>query len=185
LYEEATWIFAFGPWIKQILQLTYSTAVDIPHEIDRQAAFYIIVLGEFLYGIIAGSPAGVGLNINLFRAVETLIIAFSLNWLYVNLDGSILNTHPLRRSVWTAFAWFLLHLPMAASLLLGGHMCSVSVGEDELKSGERWLLCGGLASGLFCLWIIGELHDSKDPPRTLILPKVCITVLYHRLFNPL
>lgn len=172
LYEEAVWIFAFGPWIKGRPKLEYSTAVDVPHEVDRQAAFYIIVLGEFLYGVIAGSPAGVGLNLNLFRAVETLVIAFSLNWLYVNGDGSIEGTHPLKRSVTAAFAWFIIHLPLAASLLLGGHVGAVSVGVEELSSGERWLLCGGLAAGLLCLWIIGELHESKDASRTLILPKV-------------
>ena len=172
VYEEAAWIFSFGPWIKRRLRLEYSTAVDVPHEVDRQAAFYIIVLGEFLYGVIVGSPAGVGLHLSLFRAVETLVIAFSLNWLYVNADGSIIGTHPLRRSVTAAFSWFLIHLPLTASLLLGGHMCAVSVGVEELSSGERWLLCGGLAAGLLCLWIVGELHESKDEARTLILPKV-------------
>jgi len=172
VYEEAVWIFSFGPWIKRLLKLEYSTAVDVPHEIDRQAAFYIIVLGEFLYGIIAGSPAGIGLHLNLFRAVETLVVAFTLNWLYVNADGSMVGTHPLRRSVSSSFAWFIIHLPLAASLLLGGHVCAVSVGVEELSHGERWLLCGGLATGLLCLWIIGELHLSKDAPRDLILPKV-------------
>lgn len=174
VYEEAVWIVSFGPWIKRKLKLKYSTAVDVPHEVDRQAAFYIIVLGEFLYGVIVGSPAGVGLHLSLLRAVETLVVAFCLNWLYVNGGGSIEGTHPLRRSVTAAFAWFIIHLPLAASLLLGGHMCAVSVGVEELSSGERWLLCGGLAAGLLCLWIIGELHGSKDIPRTLILPKVSL-----------
>lgn len=180
LYEEVVWIFAFGPRIKRRLKLEYSTAVDIPHEIDRQAAFYIIVLGEFLYGVIVGSPAGVGLKLNLFRAVETLVVAFSLNWLYFNGDGSIEGVHPLRRSVMAAFAWFIIHLPLTASLLLGGHVCAVSVGAEELSSGERWLLCGGLAAGLLCLWIIGELHECKDTPRTLILPKVSFEYICFR-----
>ena len=144
------------------------------HEVDRQAAFYIIVLGEFLYGIIVGSPAGIGLHLNLFRAIETLVVAFALNWLYVNTDGSIVSTHPLRRSISSAFAWFIIHLPLAASLLLGGHVCAVSVGAEELSHGERWLLCGGLAAGLMCLWIIGELHLSEDAPRTLLFPKVSL-----------
>lgn len=168
LYEEIVWIFSFGPWIKRKLKLEYSPAVDVPHEVDRQ----VIVLGEFLYGVIVGSPAAIGLHINPFRAVETLVIAFSLNWLYVNADGSIDRTHPLRRSVPASFAWSIVHLPLAASLLLGGHVCAVSVGVEELESGERWLLCGGLGAGLLCLWIIGELHKSEDDSRTLILPKV-------------
>jgi low temperature requirement protein LtrA len=172
IYEELVWIFSFGPWIKDLLHLEVSTAVDVNHEIDRQAAFFIIVLGEYLYGIVAGSPAAVGLQLRLLRAVETLIIAFSLNWIYVNLDGSIVSEHPLRRSVTSAFIWFIIHLPMAASLLLGGHVASVSVGAEDLGSGLRWMMCGGLGAGLLCLWVISQLHLSKDPPKVLILSKV-------------
>jgi low temperature requirement protein LtrA len=172
IYEEVVWIFSFGPWIKRLLHLEKSTAVDVDHEIDRQAAFYIIVLGEYVYGIVVGSPAAVGLQLRLFRAIETLVIAFSLNWIYVNLDGSIKSTHPLRRSVTSAFIWFLIHLPLAASLLLGGHVAAVSVGAEDLESGLRWMMCGGLGTGLLCLWVIGQLHLSKDPADKLIFPKV-------------
>ncbi|KAF2092439.1 hypothetical protein NA57DRAFT_50195 [Rhizodiscina lignyota] len=171
VYEEAAWIWSFGPWVKKMLKLEYSTAVDVEHEIDRQAAFYIIVLGEFVYGIVVGSPAGIGLTLNYFRAVEVLVIAFSFNWIYVNRDGSIESTHPLSRSVVSAFIWFIIHLPLTASLLIGGHVASVSVGKEGLESGERWLLCGGLAAGLFCLWIIGVLENGRDPPKILIMPK--------------
>jgi low temperature requirement protein LtrA len=172
IYEEIVWIFSFGPWIKRRLKLEKSTAVDVNHEIDRQAAFFIIVLGEYLYSIVAGSPAAVGLQLRLLRAVETLVIAFSLNWLYVNVDGSIESTHPLRRSIFSAFAWFIIHLPLAASLLLGGHVAAVSVGTEDLSSGLRWMMCGGLGAGLFCLWIIGELHRSEDKLGELLFPKV-------------
>jgi len=37
VFEEASWILAYGPWIKKKLSLQYSTAVDITHEIDRFA----------------------------------------------------------------------------------------------------------------------------------------------------
>lgn len=172
LYEEAAWVWSFSPWLKKILKLKFSTAVDVEHEIDRQAAFYIIVLGEFVYGIVVGSPAGIGLTLNYFRAVEVLVIAFSLNWIYVNRDGSMSSAHPLRRSVISAFLWFGLHLPLAASLLIGGHVGAVAVGSEELNSGERWLLCGGLGAGLFWLWLIGVLEDSKDSSGQLLMPKV-------------
>ncbi|KAK4500144.1 hypothetical protein PRZ48_008330 [Zasmidium cellare] len=161
-YQEVAWLIAFGPWIKKALNLTYSTAVDISHEIDRLAAFFIIILGEFLYGIVVGSPAGIGISAGYGRAVCTLVIAFSLNWLYTSGDGSLESTHPIRRSVWTAFAFFTIHLPLSASFLIGGHICAVSVGESELEEGQTRLMGGGLGVGMFCLWIFAQLHRSDD-----------------------
>jgi low temperature requirement protein LtrA len=170
LFEEAAWIFSFGPWIKKKLALQYSTAVDIAHEIDRFAAFFIIILGEYLYSIIVGNPAAVGLNTGLLKAVWTLVIAFSLNWIYSVGDGSMDATHPIRRSTVTAFMFFSMHLPLAASLLVGGHVCAASAGVEELETGERWLLGGGLGVGMFCLWFLGILFKSKDT-GCLIMPK--------------
>ena len=34
-YQEVTWAVTLSPWLKKKLHLTYSTAVDITHEIDR------------------------------------------------------------------------------------------------------------------------------------------------------
>lgn len=169
-YQEISWLVAFGPWIKEALNLTYSTAVDISHEIDRLAAFFIIILGEFLYGIVVGSPAGIGVTAGYGRAVCTLIIAFSLNWLYTSGDGSLQSTHPIRRSVWTAFAFFTLHLPLSASFLIGGHICAVSVAEVELEEGQTRLMGGGLGVGMFCLWLFAVIHRSDDHGQ-LVLPK--------------
>ncbi|KAL1970228.1 hypothetical protein VTN77DRAFT_5388 [Rasamsonia byssochlamydoides] len=103
--EECIWIFCYSPLAKRMLQVKYTTAVDIPHEIDRFAAFYIIALGEFLYWSIVSSPAAIGFNMGLLRAVWTLVIAFCLNWMYVHNDGALKGTHPLRHSIYTAFSW--------------------------------------------------------------------------------
>lgn len=45
--------------------MEYPTVVDVLYEVNHQAAFYIIILGEFLYGVILGSLAGVGLSIGM------------------------------------------------------------------------------------------------------------------------
>jgi low temperature requirement protein LtrA len=171
-YQETTWALTLSPWLKKKLKLTYSTAVDITHEIDRMAAFFIIILGEFLYSIVVGAPTNVGITPAYAKAVCTLIIAFSLNWLYVSGDGSQQAEHPIRRSAWTAFAFFLLHLPLAASFLIGGHLCAVSVTLHEFeKDGQRWLLAGGLAVGMFCLWIYAQLYKCQDDRQALAMPK--------------
>ncbi|KAL7795959.1 bacterial low temperature requirement A domain-containing protein [Trichoderma ceciliae] len=144
------------------LLILYSTAVDIAHEIDRMAAFFIIILGEFVYSVIVGDPAGVGLTKGYAKAAFTLIIAFCLNWIYVSGDGSLEATHPIRRSAWTAFAFFLLHLPLSASFLIGGHIAAISTRLDEFENGQRWLLGGGLGVGTFCLWTYGMLYRTHD-----------------------
>lgn len=175
-YQEATWALTLSPWIKKKLKLTYSTAVDIAHEVDRMAAFFIIILGEFVYSVIVGNPTGIGLTSGYAKAVCTLIIAFSLNWIYASGDGSIQATHPIRRSAWTAFAFFLLHLPLASSFLIGGHIAAVSTKVEQFEDGERWLLGGGLGVGMFCLWVYGMLY-RVDADETLLLGKTLRMVM--------
>lgn len=170
VWQESTWALTMSPWLKKKLKLTYSTAVDIAHEIDRMAAFFIVVLGEFMYSVVVGNPAGTGLTSGFGKAVCTLIVAFSLNWLYVSGDGSLQATHPIRRSAWTAFGFFLLHLPLSASFLIGGHLCAVSVGLHEFEDGQRWLLGGGLGVGMFCLWMYGVLYRTHDE-NCMVFPK--------------
>ncbi|KAJ5147914.1 hypothetical protein N7476_000573 [Penicillium atrosanguineum] len=169
--EEATWIFCYCPAAKKLLHATYTTAVDINHEIDRYAAFYIIVLGEFLYLIVVGSHAAIGLNERTIRAIWTLVIAFCLNWIYVHADGSVTHEHPLRHSIYTAFLFALIHLPLVASLLAGGHVAAASVAEKDFEDAERWLLCGGLGTGMICLYGFALLHGTKDDRGTLIMDK--------------
>jgi hypothetical protein len=120
---------------------------------------------------IHSSPARGGLTFGLLRAVWTLVIAFCFNSMYVYTDGSIENVHPIRRSVWTAFPWLLIHLPMSAGLLIGGHVSAYST-HEELESGHRWLWGGGLGVGMLCMWIIAQLFRSSDPPGKLLLSKV-------------
>lgn len=179
IMEEFIWYFTYSPLAKRLLKAKYTTAVDISHEIDRFAAFYIIVLGEFLYRIVVGSPAAIGFNLGLLRAVWTLIIAFCLNWLYVHGDGSLVAVHPLRHSIFAAFTWIGLHIPLVASLLAGGHAASSSAAsEDEYPHPEVWLLCAGLGIGMISLWAIALLHNCSDDPGVLMLPKVrSITLL--------
>ncbi|CAI7612174.1 unnamed protein product [Penicillium bialowiezense] len=169
--EIMVWILCYSPAAKKLLRTRWSTAVDIAHEIDRFAAFYIIALGEFLYLIIVGSYAAIGLNERLLRAVWTLVIAFCLNWLYSHADGALDTIHPLRHSVYTAFPWALIHLPLIASLLAGGHVAAQSVSEKEFEDPQRWLLCGGLGVGMLFLYIYALLHKSNDKPGALVLNK--------------
>ncbi|KAM0242462.1 hypothetical protein ACHAPO_000881 [Fusarium lateritium] len=127
-YQEATWALTLSPWIKGKLN------------------------------IIVGNKTGIGLTSGYAKAVCTLVIAFVLNWIYSSGDGSVQAIHPIRRSAWTAFGFFLLHLPLAASFLIGGHVAAASTAIEEFEDGQRWLLGGGLGVGMFCLWVYGMLY---------------------------
>lgn len=56
-------------------------------------------------------------------------------------------------------------------LLIGGHICAVSVTQGELGSGERWLW-GGLGTGLLILFSIPLCFKSNDPPALPSFPKI-------------
>ncbi|KAK3725537.1 hypothetical protein LTR37_000507 [Vermiconidia calcicola] len=170
VWEELAYVLGFSPIVAKMMNLEFTTAVDIEHEDDRYTAFTIIVLGEFTYSILVGSPAHGGLNAGILRAVWTLVIAFCFNSMYVYTDGAIDNDHPIRHSVHTAFPWFLIHLPMSAGLLIGGHVSAIATYED-LHTGHRWLWGGGLGVGVSGMWIIAQLFKDCDPPGKLLLPK--------------
>lgn len=146
--------------------------MDIDHENDRHTAFTILVLGEFTYAILVGSPAEGSISLKTLRAVETLIIAFCFNSMYVYCDGATENVHPIRRAVWSAFSWLLIHLPLSAGLMVGGHVSAATVPEEELNTGQRWLWGGGLGLGTFCLFLIGMMYKDEDPEGFLRFSKV-------------
>ena len=50
--------------------------------------------------------------------------------MYIYGDGAIQGEHPIRRSVYTAFPWLLIHLPMSAGLLIGGHVSAASTIDE-------------------------------------------------------
>lgn len=156
-------------------------------------AFYIIVLGEFLYGLVWASPAALdGLGSQFGRAAMSLIISFCLCWLYMTCDGSRENpetgVHALRWKLINGFQWLMLHLPLSAALLITGDICAVFVkygddlaGIEEISKraeggayvfpakgdwqGLRWLFCGGLAIGMLCLYWISLLHHEVDEDK--------------------
>jgi len=95
--------------------------------------------------------------------------------MYVYTDGAIDNVHPVRRSVYTAFPWLLIHLPMSAGLLIGGHVSATSTLE-ELDGGKRWLWGGGLGFGTLCMWVIAQLYRDRDPKGKLLLSKAGLSL---------
>ncbi|ANB13546.1 Uncharacterized protein RA0937 [Sugiyamaella lignohabitans] len=185
--EQFFFAFNYSTFWRGILKATHTTALDLNHEIERYEAFYVIVLGEFLYVIVYESPAQIGFNLKLLRAFFTLLIAYDLNWIYFNGDGSSKWTHALRRSKQTAIAWLYAHMPLNAALVLAadaaGELASYEfaevaesehLGEHEvyqLKRNYSFLFCGGIGVGLLANYIISILSKCDDDPGQKWVPK--------------
>lgn len=168
--ERLLFFYIYSPLFKSQTSSEFSTAVNIEHETDRMTALYIIVLGEFLNAIVLGAPAGDGITTKTLRAVMVLVIAFCLNWLYVHGDGSVRNTHPIRRSALTAILWLWIPEPLCAVLVLAGDIAAEFTKEANLEfhGPYQLIFCGSLAIAILCLWFLAMLIQERE---ILLMPK--------------
>lgn len=191
--ETFAYSWTFHPTFKKLLKVDYSTAVNIEHEVERIGAFYIIALGEFLYGIVATAPTGSGFTHNLARAVMTLIIAYCFLWFYFNGEGSEKAVHAIRRSIPTAYMWLYMHIPLFGSLLLAAdaagdftidtyestekNPAEENPSEEEIHEALhsyslQFFFTGGLCVSLLCITLLSLLDKSLDKEQTKKLPKL-------------
>jgi low temperature requirement protein LtrA len=169
--EWHAWIFVYSPIFKKMLRLRYSSAIAIEHEIDRYQDFFTIVMGEFVYSLFDGRPAGTGFHVKAGKAIMALIIAFCFQLMYMNGAWSKRITHPLRHSVKHAMGFFTLHLPIVSSLTLCGDALADFIKEERVPSGVRYLACESYAVGTIMLWCLAMLEHERDEPGELWLPK--------------
>ncbi|RUS17475.1 hypothetical protein BC937DRAFT_89933 [Endogone sp. FLAS-F59071] len=158
----------------------YRPAINIEHMADRLGSFVIITLGECVISTlyISWSPS---LNQQAGKAVLGLLLAYSLHWLYFDVEASRQYKHALRRHILTGLLFSFLHLPLCASINIVGDTMNVLVqtmdfpGSEyierdpgapspptEIPNGIDWMFCGSLAVAIFCLATIGLSHQSMD-----------------------
>lgn len=185
-----SWIFFYSPFFKRLMKLRYSSAVAIDHEIERYQDFFTIVMGEFVYSLFDGQPAGIGFHTKAGKAIMALMIAFSFQLMYMNGGWSKRITHPFRKSVWNATAFLSLHLPLVSALTLCGDALADFIKEDKVPSGVRWLACESFAVGMIILWILAILEHERDtkgelwlPRWARLLPRLCTGIIV--IFLPL
>lgn len=167
--ERGFWAYIYSPAFIEHDKTEFSTAVNIEHESDRMTALYIIVLGEFLNSLFVKTSKLLGFQIAAGRATLVLVIAFSFNWLYVHNDGSLKNTHALRRSAASAIGWFIVHEPLCAALVLSGDISAEYIKFDNLENYNlQWIFCYGIAVGVLSLWILAQFTLARDE---LVWPK--------------
>lgn len=88
--------------------------INAKHWVERRGLFIIIVLGEFIAGIIIDMEEFV-LEEYIKSAVKVIII-FSIKWLYFDTDK--IEKHAIRKRSFVQSLWSLLHLPIALSIAM-------------------------------------------------------------------
>ncbi|KAI5963770.1 uncharacterized protein KGF55_002650 [Candida pseudojiufengensis] len=195
--EQVTFVFCYHPFVKRLMGLTMSTALNIEHEVERFSTFVTIAIGEYLYKVVATGPLGVGFSGSYARGVFLLADAYILFWLYQYRSHSRKATHPLRRSGTTAILWVYAHLPLIAALVLsadaGGELCAErntstkkhqhhseelheraeSSSEEEKVNmyGLSFYYTGGITVSLLSMFVLGFIEKSNDPPGLFIFSK--------------
>jgi hypothetical protein len=169
ILEQTVFCLSVHPAIKKLLKLEYSTALNIEHEDERYHAFYIISIGEFLYGLCAGSPLRFGFNAKLSKGISLVLISFIFLGIYTHKDGSLKAIHALRRSATSSMVFIYSHLILIASLLIVGDAGAdlAKIESSYLTDDEFGILLffhTGLLTALLAL--LGVAYSDKDqsPP---------------------
>lgn len=159
------------------LHLSDSHSCIDPSEIlyNRFIQFFTIVIGEFIYSSISGAPAGLGIDKATGRAALILLIAASLQLMYMFSSGCVSFVHPLRHSGLYASIWFLLHIPAVAALTLAGDAGAVLITQNTgVAQGVRWFFSAGVGVGTLCIALLATLEAEKDN-AILVMRKVSYT----------
>ncbi|SCU79721.1 LANO_0A07294g1_1 [Lachancea nothofagi CBS 11611] len=180
-YDSIAYGVTFHPWFKKLIGARYSTAINIEHEVERHGAFVVIALGEYLYSIVASSPAASGFNERTARAISVLVVAYCLSWFYFKGEGSQKAIHALRRSVLSAYSWIYIHVPLMISLIISAdaagaltksqHLYAFEEQENGVTEEERpnyihsvqIFYGGGLAIAIMCTCALAFCDKSLDP----------------------
>jgi low temperature requirement protein LtrA len=80
-------------------------ALDPDNFVERLQGFFIIVLGEGVYALISGDNWGVGLSAQMVFAIESLIVYYSLFWLFFMGDQTKTYIHAIYRNRYTSLAF--------------------------------------------------------------------------------
>jgi hypothetical protein len=169
--EECMWVLCYSSLPARIFHTPYSQAIDSVHSKERYRGLFFIGLSEFLYTLILSSAAS-GVHLSLLHGLWTLVIAFGLNWIYLNYDGSLQYIHPVGHKFSTGMTWILLHHLLLASLIAGGRVAAaISTKNEKVTMARAWLLCGSLSLTIYILYILALLQVSQDPAGRLIFPK--------------
>jgi low temperature requirement protein LtrA len=103
--EHPVAVFLASPTADRLLTKNLKRNPDVEHYVERYEGFFIIILGEGVFRLIAGSPSGIGMNAETGTVLTALLLYYLIHWLYFNGDQSKEFVHALRRTWWKPVLW--------------------------------------------------------------------------------
>ncbi|KAI9721905.1 MAG: hypothetical protein M1828_005000 [Chrysothrix sp. TS-e1954] len=116
--DYVKWAALESPMGDALLGSGYKKAADWKHIRGRMENFFIIVLGEGVFLLIRGSPAGQGFTPELGAAVLGLTIYYPIHWLYFAGDQTRSFVHAKNRRWYYRTLWQFLHLVLYSNVVL-------------------------------------------------------------------
>lgn len=93
-------------------------AMNIEHRVERTSAFTTLVFGYSILRALFQSHARIGMNAFLGKGVLVIIQAFTIMWIYFDIDAWAIHVHAIRRHWCTSVAWVTSHLPLSGGFIL-------------------------------------------------------------------
>jgi len=173
----------------------YHAPIDVRHWAERLGLLVIIVLGESIVALLADGYYKEISKRSMVCAGLGLLIAFSLKWLYFDVQGLPKRQHALQRDIHYAELWTFLHWPltMAIASTGAGIICLLEIAskyeDKEYTNGNftynstlpydpvyikkftlssQWMFCSSMAITILCIALHGLLskeHDEKILPH--------------------
>jgi low temperature requirement protein LtrA len=161
------WAAVAGGWIVLVPLLLRARAGLTPgipptdSLVERFGLFTIIVLGEVVFGVVAGLSSADHDVLSIVTGMVALIVGFGFWWIYFDVVGG----HLPKSDDQAVATWIVSHAPITLSIAAAG---AGMVGLIEHAHDPRtpvttaWLLTGAVAVGLFALIMTANaLADAR------------------------
>jgi len=141
--------------------------LDVAHLPERFGLFTILVLGESIAAVVAGSSHEGWATGPALVSVMAVLITTGLWWVYFdNLDGTVVRRRVGQHKAWKPTAWIYGHLPLVIALIttsIGLERAIKAVGHHNLAGADRWFLVGGIATVFLTLAVLHLASETGDP----------------------
>jgi len=152
-----------------------ATPVNVPHITERFGLFFIIVLGEAVAGVVAGtSHVAFGGQVSL-TAAGSFVIAACLWWIYFDYADTSVIGRGLMGLVYV-YGHFVL-LAGVVAMGVGIRLAIQEAARGGLPAGTRWALCGGVALYLLALSVFHSAAEWTTSRDRVLLGRLAITAL--------
>jgi low temperature requirement protein LtrA len=118
--------------------------------VERFGLFTIVVLGEFVFGVVDGLSVPERDALTITTGMIALVIGFGFWWIYFDLVGR----RPPRRDGRALASWLLSHLPVTMSIAAAGAAMVTLIahaGDPRTPESTAWLLSAAVALNLLGL----------------------------------